>query len=881
MSHAEDNGPTSDTTLDHALAYARRGWRVIPIPRGRKHPAIPAWQTAGTTDEARIRHWWTTSPDDGIGIVTGPASGVWVLDVDVADGKAGDDTLAELIDTYGELPDTYEVITGSGGRHIYFAWPDGVDVRNSASGVLGPGLDVRGDGGQVLAPPTIHPNGTPYEVEASAPDHVAQAPGWLLRLLTPEAPARPLAAPTGTTPVGDRPGDLWAAQTTWADLLGADGWTLHHVDRDGEEHWTRPGKDRREGTSATVGYRGSDVLKVFTSSIPALRAEETYTKLGYLAATRHHGDHSAAAKALRADGWHTSPVDLDAPIVLDGGAPAAPSPDDPWPTPIPLGGTAELPPFPVRVLPDWIADFAAEVADDLQVPVDLPAMLALGALSTIAAGRIKVKVHGRWVEHANVYIVVAMPPSTGKSPAYKAMCGPITLLEAEHQRMMRATVQTNRDIVDSIESEIKRVRSAPSPDRDELERLNGDLIEAQDKPTSLPKFTVGDATPEALAKLIADNGGRMAVHSTEGGVFDLMAGRYSDRANLDVYLQAWSGDRIDTARIGREGNQASEALLTMVLTVQPSVIAALAERPELAGRGLTARFMYAVPPDVLGNRDLSLRAGADDVLALRYEQELMTLGRRLLSWETPATIVMTPEAAQHYTDWRQALEDRRRPDGDLRPLAEWTGKLESSVVRCAALLHLAWGKGAGEAIDLAGIAQAIAVGEYWLAHAGHVHDMWGTSPDIADARMILDWAARKGVTSFTARDLYAANRARFRKADDVLPGLGLLTERGWCRTEDGGPVATQRNKRSVVYVLHPEFSTVSARSVPVVPSHIKSDLSLSFHGDMAGRTHAQNAQNAQNDPGPNEHPPGSETTTERSDDPDDDEGSLFDIEAES
>lgn len=685
-----------------------------------------------------------------------------------------------------------------------------------------------------------------------------------------EPPAPPKARTGSNLPyIGpERPGDAYNLRHTGGDVLARAGFTLARTDRNGDEHWVRPGKDAREGTSATV-YRDDGHTTMWSDTVatmwPAIEVRRPYDPFGLYACIEHGGDYSQATKALRQDGYGAT-EQLDDLIVA--GTPTAPvTPDDEWPDPIPLGAEATLPPFPVQVFPDWITDFAAEVAEDLQVPIDLPASLALGALSTLAAGRVKVNVHGRWTEHANLYLVIAMPPSTGKSPAYKAMCGPVAALEAEYQRMMRPEIDANLALVEHFQDEVKRIKQMADFNRDALADANRKLYEAEELPTALPKFTVGDATPEALAKLISDNGGRMAVHSTEGGVFDLMTGRYSDRANLDVYLQAWSGDRLDTARIGREANQAAEALLTMVLTVQPSVIAALAERPELAGRGLTARFMYAIPPDVLGRRDLSLRAGADDVLAKRYEGEMMALGRRLLSWQVPVVLRLDQEAAEHYTDWRQGLEARRLPDGDLRPLAEWTGKLESSVLRLAALLHIAWGRPTDEQIGRPTMAAALAVGEYWMAHATHVHDLWGTSPDIADARHVLAWAERKGAASFTVRDLYAGNRARWKRADDVLPALEMLTERGWIRTEDGGPVTTQRNKRSVMLVLHPRFSTVSARYARAVPSHKTSTLSLSFSRDGETCTHAQNAQDAQNVATPLDHPSrliAAETTTERS-----------------
>lgn len=292
------------TTLEAALDYARAGWRVVPILAGSKRPALTRWTEQASTDAVTIKEWWDGHDDYGVGIATGPGSGLWVLDVDDFD------SLRDLEQRYEVLPDTRMSITGSGGYHFLFRWPDdGRDIRNDAGRRLGPGLDIRGEGGQIVAPPSVHPNGTAYEWDVGMGDDIADAPEWLLDLVCAEPP-EPRLTPAAPPP-SDRPGDLWAAATSWAEILERDGWVLHHVDRDGEHHWTRPGKERREGTSATTGYKGADVLKMFTSSMRAagLDEEQTYSKLGYLASTRFDGDHSAAAAALAAAGWSTPPDD--------------------------------------------------------------------------------------------------------------------------------------------------------------------------------------------------------------------------------------------------------------------------------------------------------------------------------------------------------------------------------------------------------------------------------------------------------------------------------------------------------------------------------------------------------------------------------------------
>lgn len=299
---------TPTTALDWALYYASRGWRVIPIKPGHKWPVgITKWQEKATTDAERITAHWTAHPDDGIGIATGPESGLFVVDIDPDDG--GDDSLRALEQRHGELPDTIEAVTGGGGRHLLFAWPDGVEIHNSASGVLGVGIDVRGIGGQILAAPTVHPvTGQRYawEIEHDPLDGLVPtaAPAWLVQLLTTAPKAeRPRREPEEVALNADLPGAAWVAATTWPDELQRDGWTLHstHADSSGAsyEMWTRPGKDVREGASASLYYRGSNVLKVFTPNAPPLQPGETYTLWGYHVATKHGGDFQAAARAQR------------------------------------------------------------------------------------------------------------------------------------------------------------------------------------------------------------------------------------------------------------------------------------------------------------------------------------------------------------------------------------------------------------------------------------------------------------------------------------------------------------------------------------------------------------------------------------------------------
>lgn len=176
-----------NVTAGAALEYLRRGWAVVPIADRGKQPLIrwqPFQSRLPTQDE--VTDWYERWPDAGIGIVTGAVSNLAVLDIDPR--HEGDDSLLDLERAHEPLPHTVEAITGGGGRHVYFACP-GCDLRNRAA--LAPGIDLRAEGGLVVAPPSRHASGRPYEWEVSHhPDDtsLASMPDWLVRVASGEGP---------------------------------------------------------------------------------------------------------------------------------------------------------------------------------------------------------------------------------------------------------------------------------------------------------------------------------------------------------------------------------------------------------------------------------------------------------------------------------------------------------------------------------------------------------------------------------------------------------------------------------------------------------------------------------------------------------------------
>jgi putative DNA primase/helicase len=195
-----------ENLFNAALCYARKGWPVIPVysvcngvcacrkgltcDAPGKHPYHSSWGTIASTDPEVIKEWWDHScVGANIGVLTGLKSRIFCLDVDVPRldaniSKNGPARLAELINLHGELPITGKVSTGSGGSHYFFEMPSNAEFKKE----IAPGLDIKANGGFVVAPPSIHKSGNLYTWEllpgTSKFASIVCAPNWLIEMAT-------------------------------------------------------------------------------------------------------------------------------------------------------------------------------------------------------------------------------------------------------------------------------------------------------------------------------------------------------------------------------------------------------------------------------------------------------------------------------------------------------------------------------------------------------------------------------------------------------------------------------------------------------------------------------------------------------------------------
>ena len=181
---------------EEVRAAAGRGWRLFPVEVSGKLPLVKGWPEAATTDLVQLEAWAHLYRACNWGLATGSASGLAVIDVDGVEGRA---SLAVLERQGFTLPVTLTVTTGraDGGEHRYYRPPSGVDIHNDQSGKIGPHIDVRGTGGFVVIPPSIHESGKQYRfIDPDSP--IADLPRWVaerLALRPPIPTAREQANP--------------------------------------------------------------------------------------------------------------------------------------------------------------------------------------------------------------------------------------------------------------------------------------------------------------------------------------------------------------------------------------------------------------------------------------------------------------------------------------------------------------------------------------------------------------------------------------------------------------------------------------------------------------------------------------------------------------
>ncbi|WP_327362906.1 YfjI family protein [Streptomyces sp. NBC_01296] len=486
-----------------------------------------------------------------------------------------------------------------------------------------------------------------------------------------------------------------------------------------------------------------------------------------------------------------------------------------WDEPIPIKARPALPTFPVHTLPAWLGNMVSGVAEETQTPVDLAGCLALAVIATAAGGRAKVCVRGHWREPVNIYTAIALDPGNRKSAVFDLMVRPLLAAEKtliELSGPVRAEAETTRHLAKSAADKAAQKAAAAEPDKkDALTAEAISLAQAVEEMTvpAVPQLVADDVTPENVGTLLDQQGGRIACLSAEGELFDIIAGRYTGKPNMGMFLKGHAGDMLRVNRQGREAQHIDAPAVTVGLAIQPEVLDSLARIDGADGRGLLARFLYSKPLSLVGSRNLSPALLAEET-ADTYTRQLAGLTLALAGMTDPAILTLTPEADAVMLAYQKVTESRLGKGGSYESIVKWASKRDGAVARIAGLLHLATHPedGRHRPIEAATMDAATALGDYFTSHALDVFDAMSADPAQHAAYNVLTHLRANPAASFSKRELFRAlPRADFPTIADLHPALTLLEEHGWVRQQPTPP----RNGRggrppSPRYETHPRIT---------------------------------------------------------------------------
>ncbi len=460
-----------------------------------------------------------------------------------------------------------------------------------------------------------------------------------------------------------------------------------------------------------------------------------------------------------------------------------------WEKPVPLKETTALE-LPPDLLPGILGEIIKAVSIATETPLELAAGLILSVLGTACHGKFIVQVKPGYTEPGNIWVIVALDPANRKSTVLMKITRPLSEWERRKCKEFEPIIREAKSVWQNQQARLKSLRGKyGKAKQDELNGIEAEILEIENDLVEVPSYPQKwsqDVTTERLGSLMSEHDGVMSILSAEGGVFDIIGGRYSNGIpNLDLYLQSHSGDPVKVDRGSREPVYLDHPALSLGLSPQPDVLRGLVDKPGFRGRGLLARFLYLLPKTNLGYRKLESEPVSGNV-----ENEYCELVYSLLDIEQavdeqgekiPYILKLSNKAYQEWLEFARVVEKDLREGGRFEYITDWAGKLPGAAARIAGLLHCAenpyqpW----AERISLETMQRSLELASIFSSHALIAFDMMGADKALEQARKIWRWVERNRYHTFSKRDCFNALQGTFHKVVNMDEALKVLQERNY------------------------------------------------------------------------------------------------------
>lgn len=728
-----------------------RGLSVFPIPKGSKKPNAPwkHYQTArASLDDIAL---WQGSPSN-VGVATGQVSGLIVLDLDNAGAVAEAERRG--------LPDTVRVKTAN-GQHVYFRHPGTGPIGNRAG--IFEGADIRGDGGYVIGPGSIHPTGAPYQWLCGFDDFdLAPPPAWLIDLLTKPAARAASSAPTrcassiGPYAQSALSGELEklraAGEGGRNDQLNRSAFQLAQLVAGGELPEDLV-KRQLEGTAYAIGLDRAEIDATIQSAFASGMASPRNAP-----EDRRH-------RARQAYDPETGEVYPD---------PAAEPPRQSEDTfeadiePVDLWGAFKPPALPSGLLPPIIERWARVNADHMGCD---PAGLAMAALATCAAAipdqvRVRVKKYGDWVESARIWVALVGEPSTKKSPILSVATRPLRHLDNDLFR------QWQRDCA--------QFEALPKEERASRQR------------PAMTRLRVEDATVEAAQQVLEGSPwGIMLLQDELSGFFGAMdkySGAKAAQADRAFWLRSFNGGEYALSRVGRGNSMIPNLSVTMLGGIQPAPLRKIAS--DTVDDGMLQRLFTIILHRAEMGRDEPMppvNAAYDDLIPALH-------ALKPGGFANTGALMMTDEAMQAQREFHQRFFDLQNLEFINRKLGSHLGKYEGLLPRLVLIWHCIehCSRQDGEPLPMMIGADTVRragqfLERFLLAHSVSFYaGCLGLSDDHDQLTAIAGYILAHKCETVTNRDIARGNRTmRGLKDYEVQPLLQQLEALGWLQRTIG------------------------------------------------------------------------------------------------
>ena len=476
-----------------------------------------------------------------------------------------------------------------------------------------------------------------------------------------------------------------------------------------------------------------------------------------------------------------------------------------WEKPVSFTKDYSLSPFPVEALPTALQEIALAVAESTQTPVDMSAVKTLAAVATCVQGKFNVQGKTDHIEPLNLYVVSVLPPAERKSAVDGHINKPLGEYEKLQNEKRKHDIARSKAKKEALQKRIDKLKAKYASGGITAET---DLFNAQDELTNFVelkplRLQCDDVTPEALSSLLADNGGNISVISSEGGIFEILKGRYSQGVNIDVFLKGHSGDPLRIDRKGREPEYVESPCLTVSLSIQPQVLSGMGSE-EFRGRGLLGRFLYCIPKSRIGERKYETKPIPEATKKMYCDliYELLDIEQH----KEPTMLKLTHSAYMEYVKFQDEFEPRLIDD--LADIPEWAGKLCGAVLRIAGILHLVECISyrtpfiENPEISEGTIQSAIRIGCYFIEHSHTAHEiMGGIDENVQHAKYILEKVQKHNLSRFSKTELVRICR-KFKSTAQLTEPLALLAQHHYLK-EQSQVYNGHGRQPEPIYIINP------------------------------------------------------------------------------